>query len=121
MIRPNRKCLHQTAALVTGFAGNFEGRLGQIDHHPVRIREREDGEIDLRFKSTTKRVCLSSPPMRTSVATVGDSPCAASARRPRRSQGRTAAGRVLRRSARSVLQSRVVPRIPTLLRAFLTH
>jgi hypothetical protein len=44
------KCLHQTAALLTGFGRKLEGRLGQIDHHPVRIREREDSEIDLSIQ-----------------------------------------------------------------------
>jgi hypothetical protein len=44
------KCLHQTAALLAGFGRKFEARLGQIDHHPVGVRECEDSEIDLSIQ-----------------------------------------------------------------------
>ena len=41
------KRLHQTAGLLTRFGGEREGRLRQINHHSVRIGERERDKVDL--------------------------------------------------------------------------
>ncbi len=74
---PKRKALTRPRPRSPVLGGNWKRHLRQVDHDPVRIGEREGAHLDLRERSTTKRVCLASPPTRTSVAT-GESPLAAS-------------------------------------------
>ena len=41
------KRLHQAARLLARFGGKLESGLRQIDHHAIRIGEREGGDVDL--------------------------------------------------------------------------
>ena len=73
------KRLHQTAALLASFGWKLEGCLWQIDHHAVRVGERESSEINLAVQIDHETGLLVVPPMRISVAITCDAIGAAKA------------------------------------------
>ena len=61
--------LDEAPALLAGPGRELEIDLGNVDHHPIGIGKREGAQVDLWLRSITRRVCLSSPARRASVAT----------------------------------------------------